>query len=1444
MRAFRGAIGALLLATSAPLAAQDTAPVTVLDSPLAWQLLQQAEDQSRENPGESARLCQKLLDGYGDRVIPAEPNNAERFDGVAERVERFLRSHPSVLERYRQIEGPEAERMLRFDAPERVAATRAMTRAGLSANLRLAERELHAARFGHALMRLRRLEGHPDLATEDGTTYWFLRGASAALAGKDGEIEQAEARLRALGLVDDSPELGTITRFKGIHPRAVPEPVSPLSAGILPESDERGWQPVWSEPLDASPFTRIFMLPDPVGRVPLPNRLDRGRFDGAYLVVAPTAFGDLVLISDGGSIRALDRLSHRTVWRRDIDVGRIDGDINTVSDLAAVAVGDGFAVTYPGYGFVNERGTVARVLCLDLKDGATRWETPLATLPGNEFEDLFPIGVPVIADGSVYCIARKVTSRLETVDYLLAFSADTGAMRFATYLAGAGGVNMQGLRPASVPVVADGSVYVSTSAGAIARIDAADGHIQWLERFLVPVRTGRYPTEPWEMGGPVLVGDWLFAVAPNLESVVQLNRETGHIENMMPTGVNAAWGTPRYLVADEGFDLTPPRIFAVGGDVIAFDPDRPTLPLWSMSEVNAEAFKSRGGLASRTGIRGRVQVARSSLVVPGIEDVLLVSRETGRVQERIEIEGPANPALVGPQLLLGQNAQVTALMPAASAERLMRERITREPGDPEGGLALLDLGLRSKRLDLCIEAARSAKRAIDEAAPSASNDRAREELVARLLRVAELDDGRTPAVEPVHTLLAECARTPSQLVRHLLSWADWLAAQERWTDAVAAADRVLAEPMLAGEPFVRDDETRVVAATEAIARFERWEARAVDAVQARAARAAQQLAAADAQDPAALARLALSAPLTPTAIDAAVAASAGFARRQQWRDGWLTLQRVLRTVPRDESHRPQLAAVVGASIELALAAGWTQSARVLADTMFAEVGNMSVRVKGAEATLEALRSAEVPKPATLGGEPGPVRELPGRLVQSVWGGLTGLGAAGNVLFADGNTLLLTKAPDFAPIWKAPISDRDPIVLDIAPPTSTSTPSDAILLWQAPSDREASASWLNLRDGALLAATPAMGELFSAEALLEGGRPVNQQMPNESPFLPSQIIPVVTSKMLVLVRRNGDLVAFALNDLSKPAWRIARAIDQVYEVGWTDWGIAVAGRNPGAAGTVGNGGGNGAAASSDDANGRPIMLVVDPATGETLTRTDLGAGHDVVWLRLFETGEAVVGTHAGVLTYEGGGAIAPPKRQASALPPPAALRWQLDAIESHDSAGAWRIGDTLLLAIASEISEAVVPIDLTKATLLEDRFRPPPRLDNRRPELRSGGRFGDLALLQYRDRVVAFDLHGATVGEDAVADEERDFGAALPANDTILVVSNGVPRQILMADGSGLRFEYSYMLYRLSASEGCRLLGPGIRVRTVGQRAERWSVVDGFVIVSTNGGSLAVPLPPS
>ena len=122
------------------------------------------------------------------------------------------------------------------------------------------------------------------------------------------------------------------------------------------------------------------------------------------------------------------------------------------------------------------------------------------------------------------------------------------------------------------------------------------------------IRNARYQSEPWEMGGPALVGEWIFAIAPNLDSVVQLHRENGRIESTMAIGVGTEWGTPRYLLADDGGDLMPPRLFAVGGDLVAIDPDRPNTALWKLSDVNSEAMRDREGSANRAGIRGRVRL--------------------------------------------------------------------------------------------------------------------------------------------------------------------------------------------------------------------------------------------------------------------------------------------------------------------------------------------------------------------------------------------------------------------------------------------------------------------------------------------------------------------------------------------------------------------------------------------------------------------------------------------------------------------------------------------------------------------------------------------------------------------------------------------------------------------------------------------------------------------
>ena len=850
---------------------------------------------------------------------------------------------------------------------------------------------------------------------------------------------------------------------------------------------------------------------------------------------------------------------------------------------------------------------------------------------------------------------------------------------------------------------------------------------------------------------------------------------------------------------------------------------------------------------NRAGIRGRVQCAGPSLVVPGLADVLFVSRETGRIQERVAVDGPSNPVLVGPQLLLGLNSGAMAMMPAASAERLMRERIAKDPKDPEGGLALLDLGIRSKRLDLALEAATAASKAIEQASAenrgSVALDRAREELVTRLLQVVatKATDADAAAIESAHGLLASVSRTPSQNVRRLLAWGDWLAAGGRWAEAVAAVDSLLGDPLLAAEPVERGDEVNIAASSEAIERLRDWStaAAAADSLAARSAAAARRLEAIDRTDPAALAAFARGSALADAAVGAAASAARGYIERKEYRAAWAVVQDVLRTIPGDQAHQTQAAALAAAAIDCAEQAGWRRSVRSFADALFADRGDLSIPPNDPARALSAIRKRGMAIPPELGGTPGAVQEVPGRLVR-VASGAEDESALDGVLVSDRQRLVLLRPPaagqgaDWKPVWESPLVDRDPLVLDVVGRGVFPGPAGddgAILLWQATSDREAFAAWIGLRDGTMLTKTPLLGDLLNQSVLLEGGRPVNQQMPNELPFVVSEVRPLVTSSMLILARRNGDIVGFRRENLAAPAWRRDRVIDQVYDFGASDWGIALAGRGDRTSGAPANG------AAPDE---EPALVVLDPESGQPMGHARLGAENDVSWLRILDTGELLVGSLLNVVAFD---ALACAGAGASNVVPTLPTRWRMNAMETHRSAGAWRIGGAIIVALNAELSDGIVPVDLATARLLDDRFRAPLRLDNRVPELRSGLRAGDQIVLHFRDRVVAFDLHGAVVGEDAVADDERDYTAILESSDGLVVVSNGVPRQIPMSDGSGLRFEYSYVLYRLSTADGCRLLGPGIRVRTVGQRAERWALTRGYVVVSTNGGSLAVPLPP-
>ena len=110
----------------------------------------------------------------------------------------------------------------------------------------------------------------------------------------------------------------------------------------------------------------------------------------------------------------------------------------TVGDLNLIAVEGVALVTLTGYAYATARleGTV---LCLDAGTGEIRWSRVLDGIGGvRDHAGLFPHGCPVIAEGKVYLLARKVSAQSLTGCTVVAFDLGTGSLEWIRLIASSG----------------------------------------------------------------------------------------------------------------------------------------------------------------------------------------------------------------------------------------------------------------------------------------------------------------------------------------------------------------------------------------------------------------------------------------------------------------------------------------------------------------------------------------------------------------------------------------------------------------------------------------------------------------------------------------------------------------------------------------------------------------------------------------------------------------------------------------------------------------------------------------------------------------------------------------------------------------------------------------------------------------------------------------------
>jgi tetratricopeptide (TPR) repeat protein len=191
-------MGLALLAAPAALGQLDN-PVWVDHSPQAWQLFQQAKDQSRDNAAEAVRLYQEVLDELATKLVPISEGAEDHLTTARQMVLEHLRADTELLARYQIIQSAEAQRLLDRGELRMLARTRSLTAAGLEALLQLGQRSIEDARFNAAIDWLREASTHPDLDPQRAAHCWFMIALAAHYLDEPEQVVEPRERLRELG---------------------------------------------------------------------------------------------------------------------------------------------------------------------------------------------------------------------------------------------------------------------------------------------------------------------------------------------------------------------------------------------------------------------------------------------------------------------------------------------------------------------------------------------------------------------------------------------------------------------------------------------------------------------------------------------------------------------------------------------------------------------------------------------------------------------------------------------------------------------------------------------------------------------------------------------------------------------------------------------------------------------------------------------------------------------------------------------------------------------------------------------------------------------------------------------------------------------------------------------------------------------------------------------
>ncbi len=842
---------------------QQINPVYVDDSPAAADtFVRVREHVASGNLNEAVRVLQVLLDEQGDRLI-ASPRDAELFISVRTAVHDLLLGSAPLLERYRATFGPRADRLFSEGRSDVVERTLLLTPAGLDAAARMAQTALEDARFEHARQFLEQIDKHPDRKDERSRRAAAMMVTLARYLDRPEvrELAQRWSREAGAGLPNLAPEIWPdAARARALSPLRSLGPTN--TEGLVSK-------PLWTVPLNPAanpPEANLNAGNGGMGPGGPGNGVGRGQVSypmfARELLALPTISGDTVYVSDGAQIGAWDRFTLALRWAVTPGLGdapnpepglRGDkrrmmgfqfGGYGRTEDLCSVAVSGRFVVAATGRTATNARNGGGandgddRVQALDAQTGRVRWSVQMNTLitlstpgvvdPGALYDSTIRGPIQIVEDTVVFAARKHLPDRRLVSLALVGLDLSTGKLQWIRSIGSAGSMPwvLQSMGSDGI-TIADGVAYRADRLGVVGAVDAGTGRARWIRRMGVDTQSNADQPSAWQMACPIIDGNSLIILAPDMRRILRLDRATGAIlaqrdvEDLKPV-------QPHYLL----------RVGEAGGTLACIGEDR-------VSFLHAAKFETDKPETSPAigppGIRGRCVVMDGKLILPTVTGYTLVDPAHPAENTAVALEETGNILPLDSQLIVVDDSRVHSYLRWEVAEGLLTKRISENDKDPAPAVTYAELAYRAGKPEKIAVAVRLAMAALkngpqndDTWAARARLIEAMQGMLATALEPAPAPGSvapRTPTpngirpitdralLEQLVTLLGELSFQPEDKLAHTLALGRLGEMNAKPDDAIIAYQRVLSDAALSGATW-RGPQVSIRGELEAARRIE------------------------------------------------------------------------------------------------------------------------------------------------------------------------------------------------------------------------------------------------------------------------------------------------------------------------------------------------------------------------------------------------------------------------------------------------------------------------------------------------------------------------------------------------------------------------------------------------------------------------------------------------